>query len=164
MKTKLLSLCLVLMCAAQLFAYDAYIDGIYYNLHKSAKTAEVTNLTGSYDAKSYSGVVVIPSTITYNAQTYSVTTIGDDAFYGCSGLTKTNYTGTIADWCEIKFGMFYANPMYYSKNFFINDVEVKDLVIPEGVKQIGYGAFSNCSNLKYLMYVCKMLSNSKSNE
>ena len=77
----------------------------------------------------------------------SVTTIGSSAFYGCSGLTKTNYTGTIADWCKIKFGNSQANPMYYSHNFFINDVEVKDLVIPEGVEAIGNYAFYLCKGL-----------------
>lgn len=78
----------------------------------------------------------------------SVTTIGNHAFYGCSGLTKTNYTGTIADWCKIQFvGNSSANPIYYSHNFFINDVEIKDLVIPEGVDKIGNYAFYNCSGL-----------------
>ncbi len=78
---------------------------------------------------------------------YSVTTIGNDVFFGCSGLIKTNYTGTIADWCKIKFGTTYANPMYRSHNFYINDVEIKDLVIPEGVDTIENFAFSHCSGL-----------------
>ncbi len=78
----------------------------------------------------------------------SVTTIGEDAFRDCSGLTKTNYTGTIADWCKIKFGNHSANPMDYSHNFFINDVEIiKDLVLPEGVNTIGDYAFSGCRGL-----------------
>ncbi|MCQ2310691.1 MAG: leucine-rich repeat protein [Paludibacteraceae bacterium] len=77
----------------------------------------------------------------------SVTKIGDGAFYNCSELSGTNYTGTIADWCKIKFGSSSSNPMYYSHDFYINDVEVKDLVIPEGVDTIGDYAFYNCSGL-----------------
>ena len=170
MKTKLLSLCLALICATQLFAYDCLINGIYYNIDNATKTATVTNRTGDYDAKSYSGAVNIPASISYNSQTYSVTTIGNYAFFDCSGLTsvtipnsvttigsqafdacnrliKTNYTGTIADWCKIKFDYSSSNPIYCSHNFYINDVEVKDLVIPNGVDTIGKYAFYGCSGL-----------------
>ena len=77
----------------------------------------------------------------------SVTSIGEWAFYGCLSLTKTNYTGDIAGWCNIKFGDGEANPMCLSQNFYINDQEIKDLVIPNSVTSIGNYAFSNCSSL-----------------
>ena len=77
----------------------------------------------------------------------SVTSIGEEAFLGCSKLTKTNYTGDIAGWCNIKFGSDSANPMYYSHNFYINDQEIKDLVIPNSVTSIGSYAFNGCSSL-----------------
>jgi hypothetical protein len=37
--------------------------------------------------------------------------------------------------------------MYYSHNFYINDQEIKDLVIPNNVTSIGEWAFYNCSSL-----------------
>ena len=77
----------------------------------------------------------------------SVTTIGNYAFYNCSALTKTNYTGDVAGWCDIKFGGFSSNPMYYSHNFYINDQEIKDLVIPNTVDSIHNYAFYVCSSL-----------------
>ncbi|MBQ0118439.1 MAG: leucine-rich repeat domain-containing protein, partial [Bacteroidales bacterium] len=83
----------------------------------------------------------------------SVTDIGEYAFARCSGLIRTNYTGTIADWCKIKFETSYyssnnySNPMVYSHNFYINDVEVKDLVIPDDVDTIRNYAFYGCSGL-----------------
>ena len=78
----------------------------------------------------------------------SVTSIGKSAFYGCFSLTKTNYTGDIAGWwCAIEFGNWESNPIYYSKNLFINDVEVKDLVIPDSVTSIGNYAFFDCQSL-----------------
>ena len=82
----------------------------------------------------------------------SVTSIGSSAFFGCSKLTKTNYTGDIAGWCNIIFGDTYANPMYYSHNFYINDQEIKDLVIPNNVTSIGNYAFEDCSSLTKTNY------------
>ena len=76
-----------------------------------------------------------------------VTSIGDDAFGGCSALTKTNYTGDVASWCNIKFGSWNANPMSQSHNFYINDQEIKNLVIPNSVTSIGSSAFDGCSAL-----------------
>ena len=76
-----------------------------------------------------------------------VTSIEDGAFSGCDSLTKTNYTGDIAGWCNIKFDGGDANPMYYSHNFYINDQEIKDLVIPNTVGSIYNYAFCWCSSL-----------------
>ena len=69
------------------------------------------------------------------------------AFTKCSSLTKTNYTGNIAGWCNIEFGNSDANPICYSHNFYINDQEIKDLVIPNNVTSIGDYAFLGCSSL-----------------
>ena len=77
----------------------------------------------------------------------SVTSIGNRAFSGCLSLTKTNCTGDVASWCNIKFGNSEANPMVYSRNFYINDVEIKDLIIPNSVDSIHKYAFSDCSSL-----------------
>ena len=77
----------------------------------------------------------------------SVTSIGDRAFDSCYSLTKTNYTGDIAGWCNIKFGNSTANPMCYSGNFYINDQEIKDLVIPNTVDSIHNYAFYGCNAL-----------------
>ena len=78
---------------------------------------------------------------------HSVTSIGEGAFYNCSSLTKTNYTGDVTSWCKINFGSYAANPIYYSRNFYINDQEIKDLVIPNTVDKIPNSAFENCSSL-----------------
>ena len=77
----------------------------------------------------------------------SVTSIGIEAFEYCYSLTKTNYTGDIAGWCNIKFGNNDANPMYCSHNFYINDQEIKDLVIPNSITSIGGFTFYGCSSL-----------------
>ena len=71
----------------------------------------------------------------------SVTSIGSLAFYRCTSLTRTNYTGTIAQWCNIDFSGFYANPIHYSRNLYINNQLVTNLVIPNTVDTIKRYAF-----------------------
>ena len=70
-------------------------------------------------------------------------------FFGrwCYSLSKTSYTGSIADWCDIKFENSSSNPIIYSHNLYINNKEVKDLVIPNGVDSIHNYAFAECSSL-----------------
>ena len=75
---------LMSMVASVAQAYDAKVDGIYYTF--SGTKATVTYYSSSFN--SYSGSVTIPETVTYGSNTYSVTSIGDYAFYGCSGLTS----------------------------------------------------------------------------
>ena len=99
----------------------------------------------------------------------SVTSIGNGAFNWCRSLTKVNYTGTIDEWAQISFGSLSANPIYYAKSLYINDVLVRDvklttatkisalafyfcysltsIEIPNSVTSIGNGAFYGCSSL-----------------
>ncbi len=125
-------------------------------------TYSVTSIGGLafYDCSSLTSVIIGESVTSIGGLAFygctsltsvtigkSVTSIGESAFYSCSKLTKTNYTGDIAGWCNIKFGDSSANPMCYSHNFYINDQEIKDLVIPNSVTSIGDFAFYDCSSL-----------------
>ncbi len=105
----------------------------------------------------------------------SVTSIGYSAFDGCSSLTKTNYTGTIAEWCNFDFANESANPVYFSKNLYINNQLITNLkipnsvdtiknymfvqatcltsvTIPSSVTTICKGAFGNCSGLTSITF------------
>ena len=79
MKRQLLLLS-ILLFSLSATAYDAYIDGIYYNLNKDAKTAEVTYGSG---VSSYSDTVIIPQTVNYEEVPYKITSIGENAFERC---------------------------------------------------------------------------------
>ena len=78
----------------------------------------------------------------------SITSIGLNAFSDCGNLTATHYTGDIADWCEIQFGTYDANPVHHSHNLYINGVATTDLVIPASVERIGDYTFQTCTSLK----------------
>ena len=76
----------------------------------------------------------------------SVTSIGSSAFNGCEGL-KEVHINDIAAWCNIDFGSYDANPLYYAQNLFLNNELITELVIPNGVTSIGGYAFYNCDGL-----------------
>ena len=76
----------------------------------------------------------------------SVTTIGEGAFYNCSGLTRVNISD-IAAWRNISFGDYYATPLPYAHNLYLNGNKVTNLVIPNGVSGIKNYAFYNCTGL-----------------
>ncbi len=70
----------------------------------------------------------------------SVTKFGSHAFNECDNLEKVNFTGDIADWCEITFASDRSNPLYYG-HLYINNVLTKDIVIPGSVSEIKDYAF-----------------------
>ncbi len=77
----------------------------------------------------------------------SVTSIKEETFTDCNNLTSVNYEGTLEQWLNISFYGFDSNPLYYAHHLYINDSEVTDLVIPEGVTSIGNYAFIGCYGL-----------------
>ena len=86
----------VLMCvslsamASETSVKNAEGVDIWYDFYSSTKTASVTYRGNYYDSyyDEYSGEVVIPSTVTYEGEKYSVTSIGDYAFCECDSLTS----------------------------------------------------------------------------
>ena len=82
MKTKLFALIVLMLLPLGIWARDVEIDGINYLLTGGTKTACVI-----YKSEGYSGDVVIPASVNYAGDSYSVTKIGGDAFRGCTGLT-----------------------------------------------------------------------------
>ena len=74
MKKTLLQLVLALAPISAV-AYDAFIDGIYYNIIPKAKIAEVTS-----GSNVYKGDVIIPKEVVFEEETYSVASISNKAF------------------------------------------------------------------------------------
>ena len=120
---------LALLLPATAVAYDFEVDGIYYNIN--GNEASVT-YKYKYSEESYSGDVTIPATVSYNGTTYSVTSIGEAAFYECSGLTSVTITNSIT---------------YIGDYAFCECSSLTSVTIPNSVTSIGEGAFADCSGL-----------------
>ncbi|MBE6958151.1 MAG: leucine-rich repeat domain-containing protein [Ruminococcaceae bacterium] len=72
--------------------------------------------------------------------------IGSSAFSDCTSLTGV-YITDISAWCKIIFGDYDANPLYYAKKLYLNNMLVTELNIPDGVTSIGSSAFRYCTSL-----------------
>lgn len=68
-------------------AYDAEIDGIYYNFIGDEAAENYQIYQNGHVSSDYSGTIVIPESVIYNGKTYSVASIGVAAFQGCYELT-----------------------------------------------------------------------------
>lgn len=76
----------------------------------------------------------------------SVNQIGDMAFDLCTNLKEVNISN-LDCWCKIDFEGVTSNPLIYAHKLKINDIEIKDLVIPNNIVKIKNFAFMGCSTL-----------------
>ena len=102
-------------------------QGIKYRLNENNQTAIVSGHTDTL-----SGVITIPATVTKGGVKYTVTSIGDDAFWSCSGLTSVDIPDSVTSIGDYAF--------YYCKG-------LTSVTIPGSVTSIGNYAFSWCSGL-----------------
>ena len=158
--------------------YEFEVDGIYYKIESDVACVTYQRYESGMHLSDYHGDVVIPSSVTYQGKTYpvktidfsafnycqglrsitipeSITTIRDNAFWLCTGLTRVNITDIDA-WCKIMMGN--ANPLIYAHHLYLNGTEVTDVTIPDGITAISNYAFDCCEGLISLTIPSSVIS------
>ena len=132
---------LMSMAGATASAHDIEVansDGktILYNYNSDGSSVSVAP---NFSDK-YTGDVVIPETVTYNGKTYSVTSIGGYAFYGCSGLTSVIIPNSVTS---------------IGSDAFVGCTRLTSVTIPNSLTSIGSHAFDSCSRLTSIIWNAK---------
>ena len=116
----------VLLCTLSASAYDFMVDGIAYEKNNGGKSVYVT--TGG----AYTGDIVIPEHVAYGDRLYSVTSIGERAFYCCKGLSSVTIGNSVTS-----IGMYAFN----------HCGGLTSVTIPNSVTLIDSCAFADCTSL-----------------
>ena len=101
------------------------IDGLIYSIISDTEV-QVIGVT------TFDNYITIPSSITNNNKTYSVTSIGNKAFSDCSVLTSVSIPNSVTS---------IGNYAFYGC------IGLTSVTIPNSVTEIGYGAFLGCNKL-----------------
>ena len=137
-------------------AQDFDVDGIYYT-KTSDNTVEVT-YHGRHSGMhfyDYVGNVTIPLSVKYNDVTYNVTSIGEEAFYYCEGLTSIEIPNSVTsigvsafDSCERLTSVVIGNSVTsIGESAFCGCLRLTSIEIPNSVTWIGDEAFEDCESL-----------------
>ena len=137
-------------------AYDFMTNGLCYNINDDGKSVTITHQHFSSPRyTSLSGALAIPSTVTYNGKTYSVTNIGVYAFFDCTDLTDVTIPNSVTNislrafmGCNGLTSVTIPNSVTNIGDWaFYNCSGLTNITIPNSVTSIGNSAFSDCSGL-----------------
>lgn len=134
-------------------------NGFTYELNQTLNTASITK----YNRFKYTGDkenVIIPNKILYNDVSYSVTSIGESAFYlenYMKTVTIPNSVTSIGEWafygCSGLTSVAIPNSMTTIGSRAFQECEnLYSIEIPNSVQEIGENAFRYCTGLKIVIF------------
>ena len=103
-------------------------------------------MTKNPNGSKYSGSIEISASVTYNEVKYSVTVIGSETFYGCSGLTSVTIPNSVTD---------------IGSETFYGCSGLTSVTIPNSVTSIDGQAFANCDELTDVYCQAEKLKNER---
>ena len=142
-----------------IYSYSFKVDGIYYLINDDGSVAVTYERERKYNynyLNTYSGDVVIPSSVSYNNKVYEVKSIGNCAFYNCSSVSSIEIPNRVTS---------------IGDSAFWKCSSISSIEIPNSVTSIGSYAFHGCSSItsieipnsvtsigSYAFYKCKSLT------
>lgn len=145
MKNKVLLIMMLLSMMAN--AETVEINGIYYNLDDYNQAEVIRN------PNNYSGEIVIPESVTYNGNLYTVCIIGNNAFYSCevTSVTIPNSVTVIGDnafsYCSLNSITIPNSVLTIGGSAFSKCKSLTSIILPNNLTNLGYYAFDGCSSL-----------------
>lgn len=136
------------VCLAQEYEYaDFKEDNVFYKICEDSTTVEVCsqNSFGVIYFDSYSGDIVIPSTVTHEGKTYDVIGISGGAFYMCDGLTSVSIANSVT-YIE-GYGIMNSWQGSYYVGTFGNCTNLRSIIFPDQITAIGSWTCYGCSSL-----------------
>ena len=140
------------MWAAPIVVNGVQIGNLYYNLNNGNQTAEVIKYQSG---NKYTGDIIIPESVEYSSVTYTVTSIGYEAFYGCDGLTSVTIGNSVTSIGDVAFescggltSVTIGNSVTsIGDQAFSQCIGLTSITIPNSVTSIGQMAFALCISL-----------------
>ena len=143
------------------FADSVEIDGLYYELNTTDRTATLTyQTTTTSNYASIPANLIVPSSVTYNGVSFSVTEIADEAFANCKALESISIPasvttiGTTAAWNSSSQEGDYL-PFY-------GCTSLKSIVFEDGSSDLTlswhnyYGTSSTTTQNRGMFYYCPL--------
>lgn len=120
----------LLLATNALWAYDFKSGDLYYNITSATDLKVEVTCTDDGAAVCYKDLtaVEVPATVEYDSKTYTVTAIGQRAFYECETLTTVTLPNTIT---------------VIDRNAFDDCIGLTSINLPDGLTTIGQHAFSD---------------------
>ena len=148
-----LALIIGLIVQSALLHASTLIDGLYYDLDTSSRTATVTyEVDGAGNYASLSANVKIPESVVYNGVTFTVTKIADKAFANCTVMESISISGSVVQVGNLQWLKY---KMDSSELPFYNCTSLKRVRFEDGVQPIVLGShnyWGNNTSQNYLAY------------
>ena len=149
MKKKMLLLLFMALLPLAMMAQTAIVDGIKYKIYTSDNRAEVRS------RNNYRGNLVIPETVDYDGNTYTVTGFQEEAFYECSNLTSVIIPNSVTSigknafyFCNNLTSVTFGNSVAtIGEKAFYFCKKLTSITIPSSVTNIEKEAFRLCTNI-----------------
>ena len=123
---KCIAIAIAMLATSSLFAYDFFADGLFYNINSDGTTVTVYY---GYEHSNLTGDLVIPESVNFNGNNYSVSAINNDAFGNCYNLTSVTIPTSVTT---------------IGNSSFSGCTGLTSINIPNSVTNIGFSAFYNC--------------------